>query len=504
MLRLRSQIRRLSTKIPASTYKENSKEWRLRKNLQDSYLLPNKQRVYPPNDWITSSFTQIKQQKENYRLQQLINYVAEGNRYKALLRFESLYQEDPSFLRDMTSLQRSSLLRILITSVKNADEIWPIAETVATAIKTAGSNLRPHDYAKLIYLAFHADKHNKVESLWNEINLLNIPKTTILWNSYIMASCNLHPWYWSNIKKLNYKLSEDKKVEPPAINDAISLFQEMNSQGIEPDARTHELLILWFAKQKGDLDGIKTISATVWGAPNDNDAWDRRLATQGSKDIPTISTISTLIHAYGLCGEVERGIQYCSWLAEAYRIRMKSRAAKQAWYAMLYWAYVDKKSPRRVFGALWKVMTDSVQLKPDFGLYYLRLRWLETSANTTGAPLLRQLKELRNVHPFDDYKVLQSIYLNRTCRFLCKRGRMDYAMKITKQWAEYDAYFNTNVELLQNHIENSRRPAKHKQKRRELIKTAKERAKQRKLKQSKLFRRDKSTKANKKKQKVYP
>lgn len=425
--------------VQAVLYRDEPPAHKLRKDLKDTSYLPQSGRPLLSNDPLCLNFKTLTVPKSHFsdpRLEALVQNISTKSPERAWNRFETLYDEDPQILSNLDKSQCLMLLNLVShTSSSKLPQlsIWERVKTVAEAITNGGHQLGALEYSRLIKSAFKAREYGMVEILWNEVNEAKIGKTTDLWNAYISATCGGDPSIWQI-----YTLSPHP--EPPLINDPVVLFRQLCQEGCMPNTETYELLLLGFAK-KGNVDGIRTITSSVWGRLGDDVHESKRyhLARYGSMIQPSLSTLTAIIHSFGANGDLEEGLEYADWLQRKYSINLSTDKALRFWTTALKWTFRNT-SPRgsvhkSVFETLWQTLINVYSVRPSAYMLHLRMLYLR-SHHRTPLKIFEEMKQIEKqmTHLANPVDVLGQ-YLFYGGRALISLGQRNKALEVAQEWS---------------------------------------------------------------------
>jgi hypothetical protein len=435
--------------ITPAAYDENVRDHIIRRGLVDTSTLPDSQYALPKTDPLIANFKDLSAPFISYsdrRLASFARAIATNKRDEAWELFEVLYGENLEFLSALSLHQCSSFLKLMPYTVRN--NYWDRIQIISNAIKRGGHKLTAQCYTIMILSAFRAQDHTSVHEIWNEVEASQIPKTAGLWNSYIMATCNGYIWFWNGSKKL--RLKKDKVLpEPPATNDTVELFKRMIADGVQPIARSYELLVLYYAK-RGDMEGLRAVLNSVWGDPNGDVAYEK--INRAMVPTPDMSTLSTIIHAYGYNNKFVKGMSYVNWLVNTYDLPLAHKSAIQFWKAMLYWSFTTRnprgETPENTFGVIWRSLYDKYNIQPTFAMFYLRLLHLQTYGRAEYiVKLIPAIWESEAV--VTNKQLLASMFLRRAGKLWISKGDKKSATKAVKYWAsEYPSLADARDQVL--------------------------------------------------------
>ncbi|CAN6606785.1 hypothetical protein TRVA0_003S01992 [Trichomonascus vanleenenianus] len=447
--------------IEPAEYMKVAKDYVLRRSITDTTLLPHSRRALHPDDPIGARPFEIPLHKESHgdpRLQELTLLLTDETvRTEVSERiwesFELLHTTEPNLLKELNPRQCTQLLRRMALGPRMHRKFWARHEAVFKALKDAGHTLTANDYARMIDGAFQAREYYKVDQLWAEVEKLGVARTTALWNAYIRATCNGYPWFWERFCRVNRKTYMDTVLEPPVTNDTMELFKRMVAEGCMPDLRTHDLLMFYFAKNE-DLGSLRTVISSLWGEIGDYDR-SKRIAKSGSLLAPDTTTLTSIIHSFAYCGELQEGLDYCRWLAPQYgsiRLQGNATATLHYWTVLLKWAFVDNKYPLRQFDGLWAELRAN-GVHPTFFMFYLRLLELELRNRTS--IMEREIDSIFETPNVWEKKLLASVFINRTVKKLIRLGRKNKALTLVDSWVAKDSAYEPIKTGILNHLEVS-------------------------------------------------
>lgn len=429
----------------------------VRKGLKDTTYLPQTGRNLLENDPLCINFNNLVIHSRNHvdpRVDALVEHI--GNKLPGLSwsRFYSLYMETPRLLSSFSKAQCAALLNLIATAPAKPTVTWERLQTVVGAIRNGGYVLSAQEYSRLIKSAFRARDFESVDLLWREIEEQNIEKTTGLWNAYIWASCNCDVNTWPG-----YALKSHP--QPEAVSDPVALFKDLCQEGCVPNSETYELLLLGFAQQR-DLDGVRTVTSSIWGRLGDDVHQSKQyhLARYGSMVQPNLSTLTTLIHAYGFNGAMTEGLEYVDWLQRKYSINLSTAAATKFWNAALKWTFrttVPRGTTHRgTFETLWESMTMVYNITPTPYMFNLRLMYL--ASRRQAHKLMREMRWIESIPELRHKDHILATYLNRTCRVLIRRSVQTRALKLMHEYGPKSEKLEQTRRRLLLFIEQSKVP----------------------------------------------
>jgi hypothetical protein len=444
--------------IKPSRYGDVPAAHMVRKGLKDTTYLPQTGRNLLANDPLCINFNNLVIHSRHHvdpRVDALVQHIGDKLPVLSWSRFYSLYMENPRLLSSFTKAQCAALLNLTASAPTKPPVTWERLQTVVGAIRNGGYGLSAQEYARLIKSAFRARDFESVDLLWREVEEQNIEKTTGLWNAYIWASCNCDVNTWPG-----YTLKP--QPQPGTVNDPVALFKDLCQEGCVPNSETYELLLLGFAQQR-DLDGVRTVTSSIWGRLGDDAHQSKQyhLARYGSMVQPTLSTLTTLIHAYGFNGAMIEGLEYVDWLQRKYSINLSTAAATKFWNAALKWTFRTAKpggtTPRYTFETLWESMTMVYNITPTPYMFNLRLMYLNSRRQSH--KLMREMRWIESIPDLRNKDHILATYLNRTCRSLVRRSLKKRALKLMHEYGHKSEKLEQTRRRLLLFMEQSKVPA---------------------------------------------
>lgn len=291
----------------------------------------------------------------------------------------------------------SRLLAIIPSGAETAHLWWPKAASVAQRL---GSNAQPEDFAVLINIAAKANKLREVDYLWHQMPDLGIIRDTNVWNQYIAATCDADPrfWPWARTRTTSFAsktvnqrtkaanlgyLAPDPTSEAseapegtdsslqdlgrvsasPTLsssmpkNDVFALLEMMSVEGVAPNSRTFELVVLSLARQ-GLITSASSLIHRLWVGPDG----------AAAQFEVTDSTILAVVEAFGFNGEIEKGYELCKNMFDL------SNASSVFWKRVLR---ISLTTNEAFFSTVWKELTTVYSKNPTPGEFWIRLEYLD-------------------------------------------------------------------------------------------------------------------------------
>ncbi|VVT48404.1 uncharacterized protein SAPINGB_P001762 [Magnusiomyces paraingens] len=312
------------------------------------------------------------------------------------------------------------------------------------------------EYSKIIKTAAKTRNQDIVEQIWKYIRSSNVEISTDLWNSYIRATCNADETLW--YRRFNRNTNcESKKIqkEPIATNHAVNLVTQMIEEGVTPNSRTFELVILYLG-QAGELDYVKSLIHSLWGVSlncSREEADVVKLHT-GDLNYPTITTLSSIINSFGVSNQFLIGLQIMERIQKQYNIVLDgSSASLQLWKSMMRWAFWTSEpwgntSPFAL-ELVWKTIIETNKIQPSGSMiHYKILRELCRRDYDSAASMIPMFFESSNVK-YPDQHVVQS--LKKVARGYIRIGNDDKCVSLLKKYESFPGIYQEVFDDIQRY-----------------------------------------------------
>lgn len=359
-----------------------------------------------------------------------------GEAIEAWALFERLYTDDLIYFATLPRIHWSLLLKLASQSSNDMKECWARTELIFKSMVRNSHELSHKDFARLIQTASRAGSIEVVQEVWDTIHRMNIPRSMLLWNSYMRATCNADETLW--YRNFDTRRSSLVPGEPPVINDALNLVSRILNDGLMPDTTTYELVLLYLA-QRGDMDyAVATISA-VWGikledAPIDD---EHRALEIGSPVYPQISTLVAIINAYGANDQLVDGLKVMEKIQALYHIPISGDYALLLWETIMKWAYYTTEpwgsTPESTLNTIWLAVTKQ-NLHPNGPMFHYKSR-RELSVGNYDAmfALIPRVLASRNVK---NPALFARAIFQQAIHGLADAGRLNECHEALDAWAE--------------------------------------------------------------------
>lgn len=365
--------------------------------------------------------------------------------------FERIHTEDLVYLRSLSRLHWSLLLKLVSGSVKDNKECWKRTEMIFSSMLRAGHEPSNQELARIIKVASRAGLVDAVMQIWNNINSANVPRNIELWNAYLRATCNADETMW--YRRFNSSPKRRLPQEPPCVNDPLKIVSDILADGLSPDATTYELVILSLG-QHGDLDYTSATISAVWGiklesAPIDD---DHQPVRQGSPVYPRISSLVAIINAYGANDALVDGLKVMEKMQALYHIPISGDYALLLWESIMKWSFYSTvpwgNTPESTLDAVWNAVEKNGIAPSPKMFYYKTRRELSLDNFNAMLDLIPEILGSRNVkHPF----TLARSVLHQATLGLIRVGRIDEAHYVMDKWAEVNPAFGHFRERMLKH-----------------------------------------------------
>ena len=237
-----------------------------------------------------------------------LEHALENNSSETWTKFMLCFENEPETLANLSRANWSKLF-VHVSKQGKDDVKWEHLQIVFTTMVKFGHQLTPTELSIFMNKASLAGFHNVVQEVWSHINQSNIPKSILLWNTYMALTCNANPERWH--RKFNARSRLEK--EPPITKDPVDIISEMIADGLSPNNKTYEQAIMSLG-QSGDLDYASGIISSVWkikfdNSPLENDEDSPGRVLVGSPFYPKVSTLAAVINAYGVQDQLVEGLK---------------------------------------------------------------------------------------------------------------------------------------------------------------------------------------------------
>lgn len=392
-----------------------------------------------------------------YTLASLVHALETRDAVDAWAQFKRIHMEEMDFVRDLSRQQWSQLFNLLTEAKADPKEKWIRTELIFNAMIRTGHELNPKEFAKLIKIASRVGLGNVVQEIWNGIYRKKVSRSLELWNSYLRATCNADETLW--YRKFNGTTFTKLPREPIATNDALNIVSEILADGLSPDSTSYEMVILYLG-QKGDLSYASAVVSAVWGIKLDNAPLDEGLpkpVSTGSALYPQVSTLVSIINAYGANGQLVEGLKIMEKMQALYNLPISGDYALHLWEAILKWAYFSSEpwgnTPGIALDAVWTSVVDRHNLKPTGKMFYYKthrdLVLRNYKAMIEFVPLVLSSHNVKN-------KSLQaSSILYRGTKGLARMGELDACRAALDKWAPVGPQFEQVRENMHRYIATS-------------------------------------------------
>lgn len=332
----------------------------------------------------------VKHQVSDFRITKLAHFIINRKAGAAWRLYKELFESDPQLLVGLSRSLLSKFMSIFDTSAVSARKSIIRLKHLADFVKSAGHELQASDYTTLISCAFKSHNYDLVEKYWIEAESSGITKTTALYNSYMQAACNAYPKFWS-IWRFN-RDSPRRRFLPGLSNNistpyahvnAISILQLMHRDEVPTNARTYELVLLYYA-QIGELDKVRSVIKEIWKIDSFKNDTTPIIISEGRPlkgDLlyPTISTLRSVVSAFSFNDCVSEGVYYMTMLQRNYNISLLNKLGADVFTELFKWAYHTTEpnrgsTPKETFHKLWDLATVGYQITPSIEMYYWWVR----------------------------------------------------------------------------------------------------------------------------------
>lgn len=390
-------------------------------------------------------------------LASILHAIDTANAADAWTQFQRVYTEDLQYIQNLSRQQWFQLFNLVSESTHNSQENWARCELVFNSMVQAGHELNPKEISKLIKVASRAGLENVVQEIWNGIYRGNIPRSVELWNSYMKATCNADETLW--YRKFNGAKSKKLPLEPRATNDALNLVSDILADGISPDSTTYETVVLYLG-QKGDLDYAAAVVSAVWGIKLEHAPLDDDRSTPvpiGSPLYPQISTLVSIINAYGANDQLVEGLKLMEKMQGLYNLPISGDYAILLWETILKWAYFSTEpwgnTPGIALDAIWTSVVDRHHLNPNGKMFHYKIK--RDLALRDYDAMLEFIPQVLSSHNVKRKHSHASQILYQATKGLANVGRLEDCDKALEKWAPLGPQFAHVKEKVQRYIATS-------------------------------------------------
>lgn len=316
-----------------------------------------------------------------------LEHALEKNSSETWSKFMLCFENEPDTLANLSRANWSKLF-IHVSRQAKDDVNWDHLQIVFSTMVKFGHQLTTTELSILMTKASLAGFHNVVHEIWAHINQSNIPKSLLLWNTYMALTCNANPERWQ--RKFNARSKLEK--EPPITKDPVDLISAMIADGLSPNNKTYEQAIMSLG-QGGDLDYAAGIISSVWkikfdNSPLENDEDSPSRVPVGSPYYPKVSTLTAIINAYGVQDQLVEGLKIMENIKTTYDISISKESSLELWESILKWALLTKEptgnTPAVAFDAVWQSITTGYKLTPTTMMYKYKQRFDLAKQNFEG------------------------------------------------------------------------------------------------------------------------
>lgn len=408
---------------------------------------------------IQSGFTSKKASFLMPEIRGLTDAIESKQAHEAWVQFKHLYDDEMVYLRRLSRLQWSELFLLISNSTHNAKENWTRAELIFNSMIRVGHEMTAREFTSLIKCASRARLPQVVQEIWNGISKAGIPRTVELWNSYMRATCNADETLWQR------KFNGGKHVEEPvATNDPLNIVSQILADGLSPDATTYELVVLSLG-QSGNLDYAAAVTSSVWGIKLDDAPLDEDLITPlsvGAITSPRISTLVSIINAYGSSNELVEGLKIMEKMQSRYKISISGDYALLLWETILKWSYYSTEpwgnTPGIAMDAIWTSIIDRHHINPNSRMLFYKAKRELALRNYEG--MIELLPLVMESHNVKNKNAQASSILHQAALGLANSGQLESCKRALDAWAPMGQQFALVREKLHQHIAMSPRIGK--------------------------------------------
>lgn len=355
--------------------------------------------------------------------------VLEGDIEAAWANFCDGLNQGKDVLKKVDRGHCTKFLAMLPSGASTASKMWPRARQFKKAMHDAGYTLTSTDYATLINCCFKAGDYRGVLELWVEMDSYGVERDVVVWNQYIQATCDAFPAFWPKGARIANWERVGISALPPLVNNVQELLVKMELDGVVPNARTYELVLLAFARQ-GRLDMCDKIIEMAWLGPS---------APSSSESLlwPSISTLRAIVDAYSFNKHVVRACELLDEMVKRYRIPIASQNAKSMWTALLRWVVIRTQPrgelPSEYFEQLWRAMVSKYRVDPTLGMWSIRVEFLEWKNQFDD---MEKCIDLVMGLPYEEHRdAVAKSTLRRVIKGLTNTSRPLDAVAVMEKWA---------------------------------------------------------------------
>lgn len=387
--RAASQLRALSTNVEQSSLQQHSAWTSSASSTVESTSFGSKDLNIDPFFSNVLMSTPLAPKQSTLPISELttLEHALENNSSETWTKFMLCFENEPETLANLSRANWSKLF-VHVSKQGKDDVNWEHLQIVFTTMVKFGHQLTPTELSIFMNKASLAGFHNVVQEVWSHINQSNIPKSILLWNTYMALTCNANPERWH--RKFNARSRLEK--EPPITKDPVDIISEMIADGLSPNNKTYEQAIMSLG-QSGDLDYASGIISSVWkikfdNSPLENDEDSPGRVLVGSPFYPKVSTLAAVINAYGVQDQLVEGLKVMQNIKTTYDINISKENSLELWEAILKWALLTKEptgsTPAVAFDAVWQSITTGYKLKPTTRMYKYKQRFELSKHNFKG------------------------------------------------------------------------------------------------------------------------
>lgn len=391
----------------------------------------------------------------------LVDAICNADAMEAWTLFDWAHTEGLDSLRHLSRQQWTQLFFLISRASPNAWENWKRTELVFNVMVQLEVELTGKEYATLMRVASRARLGDVVQEIWNQLMHSKIPRSLELWNSYLRASCNADERLWH--RKFNG--SRSKILEPATTKDPLSIISSILEDGLTPNTTTYELVILSLG-HRGDADYAAAIVSSVWGIKLENAPLDDDIpspVSQGSIVYPRISTLVSIINAYGSSDKLVEGLKLMEKMQTLYKIPISGDYALPLWEKVMKWAFFSSEpwgnTPGIALDAIWASIVDRHQLKPNGTMFSYKVRRELALRNYNG--LLDLIPQVMASHNVKAKTVQASSILMLAAKGLANVGSLEVCHKALDTWAPMGLPFEHVREKMHKYIATSPRVGQH-------------------------------------------
>lgn len=341
---------------------------------------------------------------------------------------EGLNQGD-DVLRKVDRGHCSDFLAHLPSGASTASKMWPRAKQFKKSMSDAGYELTTEDYGVLINCCFKAGDYDGVLQLWTEMDAYGVERDVVAWNQYIQATCDAFPAFWPKGARIgNWERISVSRL-PPLINNVQELLLKMEINGVVPNARTYELVLLAFARQ-GQIGMCERIIEMAWLGENSRLSRDSLLW-------PSVSTLSSIVDAYCFNKQVVRACELMDHIIKRYNIPIASQSAKPVWTKLLRWVVLRTEPraelPTGFFEQIWAAMAGKYGIEATLGMWSIRLEYLEWKNQFDD--MEKCIEPIMSLPRDENRNAVATSALRRVVKGLTNTARSLDAVAVMEKWA---------------------------------------------------------------------